>query len=64
MTRTFQRHWARVVLKQSRGDWYPSRLLLHSHGRQVEVGRFLEEQERLHLGLRLQRAFLFQINQC
>ena len=56
VTRTFQRHWTRVVLEQSRGDWYPSRLLLRSHGRQVEVGGFLEEHERLHLGLRLQRA--------
>ena len=56
VTCEFQRHWARAVLEQSRGDWYPSRLLLRSHGRQVEVGKFLEEQERLHLGLRLQSA--------
>jgi len=56
MTRTFQRHWTRVVLEQPCANWYPSRLLLRSHGRQVEVGRFLEEQERLHLGLRLQSA--------
>lgn len=41
----FQRHWAKVVLLRSRG-WYPSRLLLRSHGRQVEIGRFLNEQER------------------
>ena len=56
VTRRFQRHWARVVLEQARGDWYPSRLLLRSHGRQVEVGKFLEEQERLHLGQRLRCA--------
>ncbi len=56
VTRTFQRHWTRVVLEQSCGDWYPSRLLLRSHGRQVEVGRFLEEKERQHLGLQLQNA--------
>ncbi len=56
ITRTFHRHWTRVVVETSRGDWYPSRLLLRSHGRQLEVGRFLEEHERLHLGLRLQSA--------
>lgn len=41
----FQRRWARVILSRS-GSWYPSRLLIRSHGRQVEVGRFLNEQER------------------
>lgn len=41
----FQRPWTRVVLERS-GGWYPSRLLIRSHGRQVEIGRFLNEEER------------------
>ena len=56
VTRTFQRQWTRVVLEQSHGDWYPGRLLLRSHGRQLELRRFLEEKERQHLGLQLQSA--------
>lgn len=42
----FQRPWAQVVLERSYNSWYPSRLLIRSHGRQVEIGRFLNEQER------------------
>lgn len=52
----FQRQWTRVVLERSQEGWYPSRLLIRSHGRQVEVGRFLEEQERLRLAQQLRRA--------
>jgi uncharacterized membrane protein len=53
----FQRHWARVVVERPGAcAWYPSRLLLRSHGRQVEVGRFLNEQERQGLALELRRA--------
>lgn len=42
----FHRIWVKVVLERSWNCWYPSRLLLRSHGRQVEVGQFLNEQER------------------
>lgn len=42
----FQRPWTKVVLERPQVDWHPSRLLLRSHGRQVEVGRFLNEEER------------------
>lgn len=41
----FQRQWLQLILAR-RGGWYPSRLLLRSHGRQIEIGRFLNEQER------------------
>lgn len=41
----FQRPWAKLILARS-GGWYPSRLLIRSHGRQIEIGRFLNEQER------------------
>ena len=42
----FQRAWAQIVLERSWNSWYPSRLLVRSHGRQAEIGRFLNEQER------------------
>lgn len=42
----FQRAWAKIVLERSWNSWYPSRLLLRSHGQQIEIGRFLNEQER------------------
>lgn len=51
----FQRYWARILLEQP-GGWYPSRLLIRSHGRQVEIGRFLNEQERQGLARQLWAA--------
>jgi uncharacterized membrane protein len=53
---TFQRAWARVVLERSWNSWYPSRLLIRSHGRQVEIGKFLNEQERQGLAMELSKA--------
>ena len=49
----FQRPWARVILERQGNGWYPSRLFIRSHGRQVEVGRFLNEQERQGLAQQL-----------
>lgn len=53
---SFRRPWTRVILEQDRDNWYPGRLLLRSAGRQVEIGRFLGEQERSGLARRLRRA--------
>jgi len=50
----FQRPWTQVVLERP-GGWYPSRLLIRSHGRQVEIGRFLNEEERRGLAAALQK---------
>ena len=52
----FQRAWVRVVLDRSRDGWYPSRLKLCSHGRELEIGGFLNEDERLELAHRLSLA--------
>ena len=52
----FDRAWVQVILERSRINWYPSRLLLRSHGQQVEVGRFLNEQERQGLAEELLKA--------
>ena len=42
----FQRYWTRVELRRNWNAWHPSRLLLCSRGREIEVGRFLNEEER------------------
>jgi len=52
----FPRAWVKVVLERSWNCWYPSRLLLRSHGRQVEIGKFLNEQERQGFALELCNA--------
>ena len=51
----FQRAWARVVLVRDPSGWYPSRLLVRSHGRSVEIGARLVEEERLELAEELAR---------
>ena len=43
------RVWARVILEHSPIAWYPSRLAVVYQGQQVEIGRFLNEQERCEL---------------
>ena len=48
--------WAKVVLERSWNNWYPSRLLLRSHGRQFEIGKFLNEQERQCLEVELKKV--------
>jgi uncharacterized membrane protein len=45
----FARHWATVKLRDPPAAQHPSRLMIESHGRACEVGRFLTEEERLGL---------------
>jgi len=49
----FHPGWVRVALLPGRHVGWASRLLLRSHGREVEVGRFLTEAERVQLARRL-----------
>jgi uncharacterized membrane protein len=50
----FQPHWLRVeIAKEPESD---SPLTLSSHGRQLEIGRFLSPAERLDLAQALRRA--------
>jgi len=46
---SFQPYWVQVILEKSRISWHPSRLLLRSHGKCVEVGTCLTDEERLEL---------------
>jgi uncharacterized membrane protein len=51
----FPRHWASITLRDPLRRQYPSRLLIESHGRACEVGRFLTEEERRRLASHLRR---------
>jgi len=42
----FQTYWLRVLLDKDLKSWYPSRLVLSSHGKAVEIGAFLTEEDR------------------
>ena len=51
----FPRHWSRVTLHAPPTALHPHRLVLESRGRACEVGRFLTEDERRSLAVRLQQ---------
>jgi uncharacterized membrane protein len=51
----FARHWATVKLRDPPVARHPSRLVIESHGRACEVGRFLTEEERRGLAGRLRQ---------
>ena len=51
----FPRHWCGVKLRRPLTPSHPSRLTLGSHGRVCEVGRFLTEDERRGLAVRLKQ---------
>jgi uncharacterized membrane protein len=51
--REFRRPWVRLELQRAPVGHWPSRLLLAAHGRSVEVGAFLTEDERVALKTRL-----------
>ncbi len=48
--------WARVDLQRSPNAWYPSRLSMAFQGRRVEIGAFLNEQERCELAGEIQNV--------
>ena len=51
----FPRHWVKVKLHAPLAALHPARLLFESHGRVCEVGRFLTEDERRGLAVRLKQ---------
>lgn len=52
----FPHYWATVVLKRSKARNHPTRLILRSHGKEAEIGRFLTEEERLILAEEIKQA--------
>lgn len=50
---SFHPYWVRLRLAPARWPGWPGRLLMGSHGREVEIGPFLNEAERRELAQRL-----------
>ena len=53
---TFQRAWVQVVLSSSRHHGGTRRLWIRSHGRQIEIGSFLNDADKGALARALDRA--------
>ena len=51
----FPRHWAQVKIRHPKTPLHPGQLVIESHGRGYEVGKFLTEEERRQLGADLRR---------
>jgi uncharacterized membrane protein len=49
----FPRHWARVKIRRPQSPLHRGRLVIESHGRAYEVGKFLSEEERHQLAAEL-----------
>lgn len=54
----FHPYWVRVELLPGRHFGWASRLVLRSHGREVEVGKFLNEAERAELARQLNQMLV------
>lgn len=52
----FHRQWVQVRIKPPLHAWYMSHLMIGSHGREVEVGAFLTEEDRRDLAKELRKA--------
>ena len=52
----FQRYWARVSFAQGSDEWHPSRLLIASHGRTVEIGIGMNNAARAMLARDLKKV--------
>jgi uncharacterized membrane protein len=50
------RAWLQIRLLSPHIRWYPSRLVIRSHGKEVELGVFLNEEERRQLAGELRCA--------
>jgi len=57
----FPANWTRVSVRRDTRGWYPSRLMLHCHGKGVEVGGKLVEAEREELADMLRDLLDFRL---
>jgi uncharacterized membrane protein len=53
---SLQRAWAQVIHEDAAIKGHPSKLSIRSHGRSIEIGRCLNEQEKRCLAEQLSRA--------
>jgi uncharacterized membrane protein len=53
---TFERYWVQVTLDKAQIRGYPSRLLIRSQGREVEIGSCLVDDDRATLAAALRKA--------
>jgi len=51
----FPRHWAQVKIRRPKSPLHRGQLVIESHGRGLEVGKFLTEEERHQLAAELRR---------
>lgn len=51
----FPRHWAQVKIRRPKSPLHRGHLVIESHGRALEVGKFLTEEERCQLAAELGR---------
>ena len=51
----FPRHWARVKIRRPKSPLHRSQLVIESHGRAYEIGKFLSEEERHQLAAKLKQ---------
>jgi len=51
----FPRHWARVKIRRPKSPLHRGQLVIESHSRAYEVGKFLSEEERHRLAAELQQ---------
>jgi uncharacterized membrane protein len=58
----FPRHWARVKIRRPKSPLHRGQLVIESHGRAHEVGKFLTEEERRQLAAEL-RCLIGDMNQ-
>lgn len=49
----FPRHWAQVKIRRPKSPLHRGQLVIESHGRGHEIGKFLTEEERCHLAAEL-----------
>jgi len=52
----FQPYWVQVNLRKDRINWYPTHLDLRSHGKSIEIGTCLTDEEREELSEGLKRG--------
>ena len=58
----FPRHWSRVKIRRPKSPLHRDHLVIESHGRACEVGKFLTGEERRQLAARL-RLLIGDMNQ-